>query len=681
MKELEKKIEALFNQKNFREVLEVIEKRNSSALSDRLHIFYSRSKKELAKTLGTKKNPVRYYTEFLEVLSNMKKELQSSLEASRGKEGNFFLFRGNPSSTFKIVARINFDKYSLRESVKRRIEEHSFDYVEKVEKEIFNSFKHRARMFIQNHQMPQNDWEWLALARHHGVPTRILDWSRDPQIALWFAVIDEPAFRHQDSVVHVFAPNKNFIIQHCKPQVYETKKYKGTKYASFDSPFSIDSISKNDPFSQYGRLNNINKQNVEQIVLYRPSSITERIDYQSSWFTVHPFDPKSGSYKEIEPNGRHNNYVKKIFIDHEFKASIRRELETLGIDDAAVYKNLDYTGKYLKSHYFKMGDEFFTDDNLVPAKVLETFDQLQGAIGLYGSNEIRRIDYMNIKGAYQKLITHLCNENNPVTEFYTLNNMNREFLSYRNQRDLFLRLLETKFINNELKYQRIQYCNDFESENIDTPGLADIIKSKRLWQKLFENIMVWTDGLSKSHVIKCNNHSQNHLKYLVVKNRNFFTHGSFCLLERSDGKKDVIFEFNYEYLPRIIGDFQNMCFWIQIKNTNDRGEKIESNIYKKYKDRFKHLFNLKQTNNKTNFEIYNYSDTEKKLRLTRNKLSNEMPANYIKIDYSGALKSPNIYIDPELAEKHNGRDYLLIPINNKKRGHHPIEGHQKFKNV
>ena len=108
-----------------------------------------------------------------------------------------------------------------------------------IEKKLLKAFKKEAKGCL--HLIPETDWDWLVVGQHHGLPTRVLDMSYDPYVALWFALE-----RHQqnDSApeVWVLKPAPGDIID----SLENSRPFHGTRTKLFDTDFKIPRIKEQD---------------------------------------------------------------------------------------------------------------------------------------------------------------------------------------------------------------------------------------------------------------------------------------------------------------------------------------------------------------------------------------------------------------------------------------------------
>lgn len=79
---------------------------------------------------------------------------------------------------------------------------------------LIKRFKQNAFPFLKS--VPASEWDWLFLMQHHGVPTRLLDWSDSPLIALWFAMV--PDDNDNDACVWALRPAELNLMANLAPE-------------------------------------------------------------------------------------------------------------------------------------------------------------------------------------------------------------------------------------------------------------------------------------------------------------------------------------------------------------------------------------------------------------------------------------------------------------------------------
>ena len=205
----------------------------------------------------------------------------------RHVDDNFTLFRGQRRDLPMLpsIARKTNDETILE-----------------IEQQLLAEFRRQSAPLLPS--QPEHELDWLAIAQHHGMPTRLLDWTSNPMAALWFATRKDPHAKKSFGVVWCFTPKLSDVISHSDSER--------------DSPFSGNRTQ-----------------------IYQPAHIAPRIAAQDGYFTVHKYAKKSERFIALQSNTVYEKNLKKIEIPASAFNGIRRELNRWGIHALSMFPGID----------------------------------------------------------------------------------------------------------------------------------------------------------------------------------------------------------------------------------------------------------------------------------------------------------------------------------------------------
>lgn len=173
-----------------------------------------------------------------------------------------------------------------------------------VEKTMLAELRRRGEMFFSTAN--PDDWDIVVHAQHFAMATRLLDWSSNPLVALWFACAN--AKKQQNAFVYVFTVKDEYLLNR---------------------------RTDPDPFKR------------TKTRVFKPKLNNSRIVAQSGWFTAHKHSHKAGQFVALDTNPELTSAITQIEVPHELHGQLLTQLNVLGINYQTMFPDMEGLCKHI----------------------------------------------------------------------------------------------------------------------------------------------------------------------------------------------------------------------------------------------------------------------------------------------------------------------------------------------